>query len=115
MISKIYLFVLILLSTIIYGCAAPTEIIKTEIVKIESIVEHSPEIKSFVIRSSRIAQAYRPGEFVILWLPDVDFLPMSISNVFGNLIEITVQKIGEGTAKLFELKEGDNIERFLKI
>ncbi len=82
---------------------------KTEIVKIESIVEHSPEIKSFIIRSSRIAQAYRPGEFVILWLPDIDFLPMSISNVVGNLIEITVQKIGEGTAKLFELKEGDNI------
>jgi len=82
---------------------------KTDIVKIESIVEHSPEIKSFIIRNSRIAKAYRPGEFVILWLPDIDFLPMSISNVDGNLIEITVQEIGEGTAKLFDLTEGDSI------
>ncbi len=82
---------------------------KTDIVKIESIIEHSPEIKSFTIRNQRIAKAYRPGMFVILWLPDIDFLPMSISNVKGNLIEITVQKIGEGTSKLFELKEGDKI------
>lgn len=82
---------------------------KTDFVKIESIVEHSPEIKSLIVRSERVAKAYRPGQFVMLWLPDVDFLPMSISNVDGNLIEISVQKIGEGTTKLFELKEGDSI------
>ncbi|MFW9881378.1 MAG: dihydroorotate dehydrogenase electron transfer subunit [Candidatus Thorarchaeota archaeon] len=82
---------------------------KTDIIKIESIIEHSSEIKSIKIRNQRIAQAYRPGMFVILWLPDVDFLPMSISNIEGNLIEITVQKIGEGTTKLFDLKVGDNI------
>ncbi|GAH16072.1 unnamed protein product, partial [marine sediment metagenome] len=40
---------------------------------------------------------------------NADFLPMSISNVNGNVIEITVQKIGEGTATLFGLKEGDSI------
>ena len=82
---------------------------KTDIVKVESIIEHSSEIKSFLVRNERIARAYRPGMFVILWLPDIDFLPMSISSIKGNLIEITVQKIGEGTAKLFELNEGDNI------
>ena len=34
---------------------------------------------------------------------------MSISNINGSQIEITIQKIGEGTTKLFELKEGDSI------
>jgi len=82
---------------------------KTDIVPIESITIHSPEIKSFIVRNSRIAKAYRPGQFVFLWLPDADFLPMSISTVNGNLIEITVQKVGEGTSKLFELNEGDTI------
>lgn len=82
---------------------------KTDIVSIESIVVHSPEIRSFIIRNERIAKAYRPGQFVVLWLPDIDFLPMSISNVEGNLIEITVQKIGEGTTKLFEMQKGDKI------
>jgi dihydroorotate dehydrogenase electron transfer subunit len=82
---------------------------KTDMVKIESITEHSSEIKSFVIRNSRIADAYKPGMFVILWLPDIDFLPMSISGIDGDLIEITIQKIGEGTSKLFESIEGDSI------
>ena len=82
---------------------------KTDISTIDSIVDHSPELKSFYIRNPRIAKAYRPGNFVVLWLPDVDFLPMSISSVEGNLLEITVQKIGEGTAELFEKKPGDII------
>ncbi|MFX1278077.1 MAG: dihydroorotate dehydrogenase electron transfer subunit [Promethearchaeota archaeon] len=82
---------------------------KTDMVKIESIVKHSPEIRSFQIRSERIAKVYRPGMFVILWLPDTDFLPMSISNIEGNLVEITVQKIGDGTARLFELNVGEKI------
>ncbi|MFX1499565.1 MAG: dihydroorotate dehydrogenase electron transfer subunit [Promethearchaeota archaeon] len=82
---------------------------KTDIVKIKSIIEHSLEIKSFIFRNQRIAKAYRPGMFVILWIPDVDFLPMSVSKVENNLLEITVQKIGEGTSKLFDLSVGDTI------
>ncbi|MHA2184484.1 MAG: dihydroorotate dehydrogenase electron transfer subunit [Promethearchaeota archaeon] len=82
---------------------------KTDIVKIESLVEHSPDIKSFIVRNEKIAKAYQPGMFVVLWLPDVDFLPMSISKIEGNQIEITVQKIGDGTTKLFELAIGDPI------
>jgi len=82
---------------------------KTDIVKIEKVIEHSSEIKSFILRNERIARAYKPGMFVILWVLNADFLPMSISNISGNLIEITVQKIGEGTAAMFELKEGDSI------
>ncbi|MFO7795024.1 MAG: dihydroorotate dehydrogenase electron transfer subunit [Promethearchaeia archaeon] len=82
---------------------------KVDIVEIENIIEHSEEIKSFWVRSPRIAKAYRPGNFVVLWIPDVDFLPMSVSQVQGNLLEITVQKIGEGTEALFNMKEGDKI------
>lgn len=80
---------------------------KTDIVKIESIIEHSPKIKSFYLRNQRIVKAYKPGMFIILWLPDNDFLPMSISKVEGNKIEITIEKVGEGTSALFEMEEGD--------
>jgi dihydroorotate dehydrogenase electron transfer subunit len=82
---------------------------KTEIVKIESITKHSSEIRSFLIRDSKIADAYKPGMFVILWLPDNDFLPMSISGLQEDLIEVTVKKVGDGTSKLFEMNEGDSI------
>jgi dihydroorotate dehydrogenase electron transfer subunit len=82
---------------------------KTDLSRIESVIERSPKIKSFIIRNQRVAAAYRPGMFVFLWLPNIDFFPMSISNVQGNLIEVTVERVGEGTAKLFELSEGDYI------
>jgi dihydroorotate dehydrogenase electron transfer subunit len=80
---------------------------KTDIVKIESIIIHTPKIKSFYLRSQRIAKAYKPGMFIIIWLPDNDFLPMSISKVEGNQIEVTVEKVGEGTSALFDMGEGD--------
>jgi dihydroorotate dehydrogenase electron transfer subunit len=82
---------------------------KTGIVIIESITEHSSDIRSFVIQNAKIARMYKPGMFVILWLPDIDFFPMSISNVVEDFIEITVKKIGEGTSKLFDMVEGDSI------
>jgi dihydroorotate dehydrogenase electron transfer subunit len=82
---------------------------KTDIVKIEKVIDYSPELKSYYVRNSRIAKAYRPGNFIVLWIPNVDFLPMSISNIEGNLLEITVQKIGDGTSKLFEMQVGDKI------
>jgi coenzyme F420 hydrogenase subunit beta len=70
---------------------------KCDIVEIERIQEHSKTIKSFWLRDSRIAKAYRPGNFVVLWIPDIDFLPMSVSQIEGDLLEITVEKVGEGT------------------
>ena len=82
---------------------------KTYMSKIISIEEHSPEIKSFSIRNRFIADAYRPGMFVMVWLPNIDFFPMSISNVNGSLLEITVQRIGEGTSSFFDMNAGDTI------
>lgn len=82
---------------------------KTDMAKIEQVIEHSPTIKSFLVRNERIAKMYRPGMFVVLWIPDVDFLPMSVSAVNSNLLEITVQKIGDGTSKLFDMDVGDEI------
>jgi len=82
---------------------------KTDLVRIESITEHSPKIKSFWVRNQRIAKAYKPGMFVVLWVPDIDFMPMSISRVEGNQIEITVEKVGEGTSAMFNLSKGDCI------
>ncbi|GAH80222.1 unnamed protein product, partial [marine sediment metagenome] len=48
---------------------------RTDIVKIDKVVDHSSEIKSFLIKNERIAKAYRPGMFVILWVLNADFLP----------------------------------------
>ena len=52
----------------------------------------------------------RPGQFVMIWVPGVDEIPMSISDcdVNGNW-SITVKNIGECTNAIYSLKKGDFI------
>jgi len=45
-----------------------------------------------------------PGQFVMVWVRGLDEIPMGLSSKNS----ITVQKVGEATSKLFELKEGDS-------
>lgn len=46
-----------------------------------------------------------PGQFVMVWIPGVDEIPMALSAANG----ITVQKVGDATSALFDLKIGDRI------
>jgi dihydroorotate dehydrogenase electron transfer subunit len=52
----------------------------------------------------------KPGQFVMIWVPGVDEIPMSISDcdTNGNW-SITVKNIGECTNAIFNLKQGDFI------
>ncbi|MHA1369238.1 MAG: dihydroorotate dehydrogenase electron transfer subunit [Promethearchaeota archaeon] len=77
--------------------------------KINEIKEITGDIKTFVFIAPEIAKSYRPGQFIILWLPDIDFFPMSISKINDDRIEITVRRVGEGTTNLFAKKVGDAI------
>ena len=68
-------------------------------VKIEKIIEHSENLKSFVLD---INFSSKPGQFVMVWIPGLDEKPFSLSG--KNMI--TVKKVGPFTEKLFEIKEG---------
>jgi dihydroorotate dehydrogenase electron transfer subunit len=46
-----------------------------------------------------------PGQFVMVWVPGVDEIPMALS--FSDAI--TVQRVGEATSHLLSLKVGDKI------
>lgn len=76
---------------------------------IEVIEEAGIDTRRFIFITPDIARIYKPGQFVVLWLPDVDFLPMSIERVTGDKISILVQQIGDGTAALFGKNLGDLI------
>jgi dihydroorotate dehydrogenase electron transfer subunit len=76
---------------------------------IEAVSDDATDTKTFTFTAPSIARAYKPGQFVVCWLPDVDFFPMGIAHVEGDRIEITVQRVGEGTAALFGRQVGDKI------
>lgn len=49
--------------------------------------------------------AFLPGQFVMVWVPGVDEVPMALSSEMG----ITVQNVGDATGALFSLGPGDKI------
>ncbi|AKB46306.1 MAG TPA: dihydroorotate dehydrogenase electron transfer subunit [Methanosarcina vacuolata] len=66
------------------------------------IDEESPSIRTFFFDFQ--FETMNPGQFVMVWVRGVDEVPMGLSSKNS----ITVQKVGEATSKLFELKEGDS-------
>lgn len=69
---------------------------------IEKITEESPSVRTFFFDFQ--FETMEPGQFVMVWVRGVDEIPMGLSRKNS----ITVQKVGEATSKLFELKEGDS-------
>jgi dihydroorotate dehydrogenase electron transfer subunit len=71
-------------------------------VVITDIVQETPAIRTFTLSRTF---PFTPGQFVMVWVPGVDEIPMALSS--SNTI--TVQKVGDATSALFTLSEGDLI------
>jgi len=74
---------------------------------IEKVVENTPIHKTFYFSDEDCRNA-EPGQFVMVWIPGVDEVPMSLSFI-GKQQAVTVEAKGEGTKKMHEMKEGDKI------
>jgi dihydroorotate dehydrogenase electron transfer subunit len=72
-------------------------------VKITSVKKESHDTRTF---SFRWEKDCRPGQFVMVWIPGTDEIPMSLSSTEGEK-SITVKAIGEATRKLHELRKDD--------
>jgi dihydroorotate dehydrogenase electron transfer subunit len=72
---------------------------------IEKIVTESHHTKSFYFKGGFEA---KPGQFVMIWIPAVDEIPMGLSTI-GETPGITVHSIGDATERMHSLKEGDKI------
>lgn len=47
-----------------------------------------------------------PGQFVMLWLPGVDEVPMSVSHIGRDEIGVTIKAVGEATKAICSLQKG---------
>ncbi len=82
-------------------------------VKIHKIVNECDGVKTLFFNMKKGNKEYiapKPGQFVMIWVPGVDEVPMSISGYdeHGNW-SITVKNVGECTNSIHELKIGDFI------
>jgi dihydroorotate dehydrogenase electron transfer subunit len=77
--------------------------------KILDIKTESPTVKTFTFKDKVCAKA-EPGQFLMLWIPSVDEIPLSIldADEDGN-VSVAVKRVGEATQALHNLKVGDFI------
>ena len=75
---------------------------------IVQIKEETPRTKAFTLSAPEIARTATPGQFLMVWIPSIDEIPMSISAVKNppGLVEFTAAKVGDATAVLHDMKEG---------
>jgi len=66
----------------------------------------NPTTKTFTLKDRLCAKA-KPGQFLMLWIPRVDEIPLSIMNVEDNKVSVTVKAVGEATKTLHKLKSGE--------
>ena len=75
---------------------------------IVEIIETKSEAKDIKTFRFRYNKKVSPGQFFMVWIPGIDEIPMSASYT-DNLKGVTVERIGEATSALHNLKAGDKI------
>ena len=77
--------------------------------KIVEIIEEIKENKNVKTFKFNFPVKTIPGQFFMVWIPDIDEVPMSVSYINGNIKGITFKRVGEATNALFNYKIGDKI------
>ena len=78
--------------------------------EIKEIIQETPRVKTFKFCSPGITQEAKPGQFVMVWNPRVDEIPISIAyaDERGNL-ELAIAKAGDCTKDLHKKRVGDRL------
>lgn len=76
---------------------------------IERIVDEARGIRSFHLSG---ALGARPGQFLMLWMPESGARPFSVADDGADSFKLTVANVGNVSAHLFEKKEGDTLGYF---
>ena len=76
--------------------------------KVVEVVKESPRVKSLYLEVN-LPKQVDPGQFVMVWLPNYEEVPLSPSLHEGNLLRITVAARGETTRAMHELRVGNRL------
>jgi len=71
-----------------------------------SVNTENKTTKTFTFRDKLFSEA-KPGQFLMLWIPGVNEIPLSIMNAENGDISVTVKAVGPATIELHKLKKGD--------
>jgi len=84
-----------------------TKVNTLRITRILKVRTESPTVKTIMFKDKLCTNAV-PGQFLMLWIPGVDEIPISISDLTRNgLVSVTVAKVGEATEALHRKEKDD--------
>lgn len=76
-------------------------------VRILEVKDASPTVKTFAFKD-RVCTKAKPGQFLMLWIPGVDEIPLSIMDADSNeRVYVAVKKVGEATKALHNKRVGE--------
>ncbi len=55
----------------------------------------------------RLCSKAKPGQFLMLWIPGIDEIPLSILNAENGEVSVSVKAVGDATRHLHTLEHGD--------
>jgi len=77
--------------------------------RIKEILENNIENKETKTIKFLDENNVKPGQFYMIWIPEIDEIPMSVSFISNKIKGFTYKKVGKATEELFKLKKGDKI------
>jgi dihydroorotate dehydrogenase electron transfer subunit len=77
----------------------------TQIVRIRN---ESPTVKTFTFTDKLCSKA-KPGQFLMLWIPGVDEIPLSVLDAGDNLVSVSIKAVGDATRHLHSLEAGATV------
>ncbi len=83
-----------------------TDVNQIRAVKIQSVKTESRGVKTLFLEDELCSSA-KPGQFVMVWIPGVDEIPLSLSSTSGKVSSVTVREVGEATHALNSMRKGD--------
>ncbi|MCK4475041.1 dihydroorotate dehydrogenase electron transfer subunit [Candidatus Bathyarchaeota archaeon] len=81
---------------------------KLRTTRILSVKTETTTVKTFTFKDRQCAKA-KPGQFLMLWIPSVDEIPLSILDAKNELVSVVVKKVGEATRALHKKKVSELI------
>lgn len=81
---------------------------KLRTTRILSVKTETTTVKTFTFKDRQCAKA-KPGQFLMLWIPGVDEIPLSILDTKNELVSVVVKKVGEATRALHKKKVSELI------
>ncbi|MGC9444733.1 MAG: dihydroorotate dehydrogenase electron transfer subunit [Candidatus Methanospirareceae archaeon] len=72
------------------------------------LTEESQTVKTFRFHAPEIVGVSQPGQFVMVWVPGVDEIPISIAQASQDgQLELAIADVGDCSHRLHELQEGE--------